>query len=269
MSAMGSGAENEEIILAEAEVRAIVRLLGDVAAMQGSLAEKRTHLMDGICRLIRADMWLWAMMGELDPARNPAHTIFLRNGFSDEEFVAYLKTQEHRDLQWLTAPFFQMLAQSDSQVTRTGRQLDPEDRLSASDLAPLMLQAGVGPVILSGRPTSTGQVSGIFIARRPGREYFSAKEARIAHILLTEVAWLHDESWPKYPRDGISGMTPRQRTVLTLLLQGQPRKLIAADLGISINTLGDYIKEIYRFFDVHSHAELLRRFVEGDGGDTT
>lgn len=252
----------------ENDVRALVRLLGDVAALQGPLAEKRTVLMKGLCELIDAEAWIWTMMGELDPTRNPAHTIFLHGGFSEEQFVAYLRTQEHPDIQWLTAPFVQALADADGQLTRTGRHFDPEDRLSQSSLNDIMIEAGIGPVILAGRPASSGQLSTLVIARRPGREEFSARDVRLAHIVLTEVAWLHDESWPAHPREGISSLSPRLRSVLTLLLQGEGRKQIAARLDISIHTLGGYIKEIYGAFKVHSQAELLRRFVEGDGGDT-
>ncbi|MEZ5326899.1 MAG: hypothetical protein R3F19_17760 [Verrucomicrobiales bacterium] len=204
----------------ETAARAMVRLLGDVASVQGALAEKRRQLMDGLCEIISADRWYWSMVGEIDPNRNPAHTIFLQNGFTDEEFVAYLKTQEHPDIKWMTAPFFEKLAASRGQLTRTGQQLDPENRLAQADILPLMLQAGVGAVILSGRATCTGQMSGIFIARRLGRNLFSPLEARIAHIVLSEVGWLHDGSWPEYPREGISSLSPRLRTVLTLLLQG-------------------------------------------------
>ncbi len=44
-----------EPTLPEADVRAIVRLLGEVAMIRGTLAEAKQHLMDGLCRLIDAD----------------------------------------------------------------------------------------------------------------------------------------------------------------------------------------------------------------------
>jgi DNA-binding NarL/FixJ family response regulator len=60
---------------------------------------------------------------------------------------------------------------------------------------------------------------------------------------------------------------PRLHTVTNLLIPGLVRKQIAADVDLSIRTVNDYAQEIYVRFRVHSQAELIRRFVEGDRGD--
>ncbi len=52
-------------------------------------------------------------------------------------------------------------------------------------------------------------------------------------------------------------LSPRQREVLDLLLTGKNGKQIAADLRLSVHTVNDYIKAIYRRYDVSSRAELL------------
>lgn len=253
--------------LALDDVRQIVRILGSLAVAEGSTKEKRIRLMDGLCEMVQGDCWLWTMMGEIDTKKAPAHTIYLKNGFTNSQFTAYLKAQEHPDLRWMTAPFLEALARSDRQVTRTSAQMNRPEDLQQTDIMDLFVQAGMDQVLLSGRPTRLGQLSVIVIGRRPGQTPFSDRQSRIAHILLSEIPWLHDESWPEHPRDGITRLAPRQRTVLTLLLQGLSRKQIAGELDLSIHTIGDYVKEIYRAFDVHSQSELLRRFVEGDGGD--
>lgn len=70
---------------------------------------------------------------------------------------------------------------------------------------------------------------------------------------------------PTPPDSGGSSISPRQQSVLELLLKGMGRSGIAAELELSPHTVGDHIKEIYRAFEVHSQAELLGRFV-GDSG---
>ena len=62
-------------------------------------------------------------------------------------------------------------------------------------------------------------------------------------------------------------VSPRQRVILNLLLEGQSRKAIARHLAISLNTVQGYIRRIYSFFGVQSHAHLIRRFQQGNGGD--
>lgn len=55
-------------------------------------------------------------------------------------------------------------------------------------------------------------------------------------------------------------LTERESEVLTLLLAGHGRARVAQALGISQNTLGTHIQQIYRKMDVHSRQELLDRY---------
>ena len=47
--------------LAEDDVREIVRLLADVAIVEGTLPEKKRALMTGLQTLVGADGWLWSV----------------------------------------------------------------------------------------------------------------------------------------------------------------------------------------------------------------
>ena len=51
------------------------------------------------------------------------------------------------------------------------------------------------------------------------------------------------------------------------MIEGWSRKQVAHQLGLAENTVHGYVKEIYRHYGVHSHAELVKRFSKGDGGD--
>ncbi|MES9878946.1 MAG: response regulator transcription factor [Candidatus Sedimenticola sp. 1PA] len=53
------------------------------------------------------------------------------------------------------------------------------------------------------------------------------------------------------------GLTPREIDVLTLLAKGYTRNELADMLGISANTGGEYIKKIYRKFNINSRAEAV------------
>ncbi len=79
--------------------------------------------------------------------------------------------------------------------------------------------------------------------------------------------WLHEQGWPDDRGTTVPQLSPRQRITLNLLLEGQSRKEIADQLGISINTVAGYVKDVYKHFHVQSHAELMGRFLHGDGGD--
>lgn len=64
------------------------------------------------------------------------------------------------------------------------------------------------------------------------------------------------------PVQGISqSMSPRTRQTLELLLAGDSEKQIAGKLGLSPHTVHDYVKAVYRRFDVCSRPELLALWI--------
>jgi len=53
------------------------------------------------------------------------------------------------------------------------------------------------------------------------------------------------------------GLTPRQSDVLTLLLKGQPNKLIARELGLSVETVKDHVAAVLRALNVSSRTQAV------------
>jgi DNA-binding NarL/FixJ family response regulator len=54
-------------------------------------------------------------------------------------------------------------------------------------------------------------------------------------------------------------LSEREREVLTLLVNGQSHKMIAAELGLSIHTVGSHIRHIYEKLHVASGTEAVSR----------
>lgn len=79
----------------------------------------------------------------------------------------------------------------------------------------------------------------------------------------------HDNSeGRKNPReDIIKELTPAQVRVYDLLLEGLLEKEVALQLGISIHTVHDHVKAIYRALSVTSRGELISKHWQG--GKTT
>ncbi len=53
------------------------------------------------------------------------------------------------------------------------------------------------------------------------------------------------------------GLTPRQTDVLGLLLQGKPNKLIARELGLSVETVKDHVAAVLRALNVTSRTQAV------------
>ena len=252
--------------LLETDVRAIVRLLGNVIAARGNFSGKRRILMDGLCRLVNADSWAWCM-AEFDPEKPPSFIGFEHGGFDEERFAHYIEAMNHPGHGEITHRSSVELKEKNTHLTRTLRQIDPEMAFENSAIFSAWAKANIGAIILSQRPMVGGGVSGIAVYRAVGEPQFDEREAKITHIILSEVPWLHFTAFPDQASRDITRLYPRHRTVLNLLGDGWPRKKIAAQLGISENTVHGYVKDIYRHFGVHSQSELLARFTAGDGGD--
>jgi hypothetical protein len=57
--------------LGEDDVRSMIRLVGEVAALEGEHAVKKRYLMDGLCVLIDAEIWLWGLYGGPQSSTKP------------------------------------------------------------------------------------------------------------------------------------------------------------------------------------------------------
>lgn len=257
--------ESIDANLDNSDVRSIVRLLGEIIAMRGDINDCRRALMDGLCPLVGADAWLWCM-AEIEPGKALSHSGILHGGFDDERFTWFLKAINHPSLAKANHRAAEQLATEGRHITLGRRRIeDPSAPILSGESGDLWHKAGVGTLMLSLRPMEHGGATGVGLYRNPGGADFNEREIRIAHIVLTEVSWLHYENFPE--KHSLSRLSPRHRTVLNLLCEGWPRKKIAAHLKISENTVHGYAKELFRHFDVHSQAELITRLTKGTGGD--
>lgn len=63
------------------------------------------------------------------------------------------------------------------------------------------------------------------------------------------------------PASEVETLTPREKEVLALLAKGYGYKKIAADLGISINTMRIHLRSVYDKLHVHSRTEATVKFL--------
>lgn len=249
-----------EATLDISDVRAMVRLVGEAASGGASLLNARRHLMEGLRKLIDADCWVWSL-GYLEMDKAPVYVSLQHEGFDEDRFAQFLQAVEHPEMEALTAPFTaEVMSGSRTQVTRLRQEIDPANRLATSPADVLWKAADIYPVMLSAHPLDDKCVSIIGVYRRRDQPLFGERERQIAHILMTEVPWLHAKGWPHDFGVEAPNLPRSRRLVLNLLLEGHGRKQVADKLNLSLHTVSDYIKDIYRTFKVHSQAELMKRF---------
>ncbi len=63
------------------------------------------------------------------------------------------------------------------------------------------------------------------------------------------------------PSENVYQLTPKEKEILTALSGGNSYKLIAAQFGISIDTVRTHIKKIYEKLHVHSQTEAVSKAI--------
>lgn len=246
----------------------MVQLLGDVIALPAGATEKKRHLMEGLCRLIGGDAWAWSRL-HLQEGFAPRQILMLNGGFDEERLAKWAMAIEHPQMKPVTGNLVAEAVAGSRGFTRRDADFVPADWWdSPDDLAfRLWTEANIRSFMLSAWPLPGGGFSGVGIYRNADRPHFNARECRIAHILFSEIPWLHQAGHGEGEGSELVPLPPRQRTVLNLLVQGWTRRGIASEVGISVQTVHGYVKKLFHYFGVHSQPELIARFTSGDGGD--
>jgi DNA-binding CsgD family transcriptional regulator len=128
--------------------------------------------------------------------------------------------------------------------------------------------AGVHHVVwcsqfIPGGPDAT---NGAVFMRAIGRRDFDGREKAVLSAAYAAITPLIGGSLARFAEPSPVDLAPRVRAVLRCLLEGDGDKLIASRLVLSVYTVNQYTKVIYRHFGVNGRAELLARWVRRGWG---
>lgn len=107
-------------------------------------------------------------------------------------------------------------------------------------------------------------VSLITLFRKPGAKPFTETEEKTARLVLQETVWLHREADGFENDQRLPNLFPQEQKVLRHLRSGKPRKEISESMKLSEATVATYTKNIFRKLGVHSHTELMKKFLNGE-----
>lgn len=248
--------------LPESTVRTVVRLIGDVCAIQGGQTEQKRELMNRLTHLIGADSWAWGVARDVEPGEPSVHLSLLHSGFTEETYAAFSHAYLHPGMTQAHTSIVSALRKTGSQVTQLRQEMDPQRISWTPPLGELWRNANIEGVILSLHPTPGKFLNIVGIYRRVDAPLFNTVERDIAHVALGGIPSLHlhesEESFESLPL-----LSPRQRMTLDLLAQGYTRQRIAEHLEISLHTTNDYVKTVFRHLEVRSQSELIAYFRRG------
>lgn len=254
--------------ITEDDFKAVVRILADIACMDATPDEKRIYLMNEIGLLVGTGTWLWGVAPLLEPGKQPVYLFHNSGGIDNDRMAVMLRAIEHPDTGAMTARLAREIGVAEGQITRLRQEVIDDDWFMNSGANAIWREADVGPILFSARRLPGVGISVLAFYRPAAAALFTEREARIAHIVLSQVSWLHQAGLPYTPAKDVPALPPRCRLILNQVVRGRTRKEIAADLGISVHTANDYMKRIFRHFRVRSQVELITRLRAGDHHDS-
>lgn len=254
---------NEDFRLDIADVESIVHLLVSVSEPELglSIADRKRLLADGVRQLIDADVFMWnTAVAEAESVEHAGAICVIDGGWNSPE-------QKFKVVSALHDPEFGMVVNKGilSLERRgpcyTGRREDFIDEETWERLGLEIRLAGLPHCMLCVYPLSPPSFSAIGFYRVTGKPPFSIRDRSIVEVVFGEVEWLHRHGVNVEAGRKSLRLSPRERQVLVYLLQGMSLKEIAVAGKLSKHTIGDYVKNVYKQFGVHSRGELQAIFL--------
>jgi len=252
--------------LDEAGLTQALHLLSEALAPDDGRAARCRRVMDGLCGLIDADAWFWPR-SRIPAGGAPVNLDFLYGGALNAEGFARL-TERALEATGIPSehPPMRKLHGGGVHFTAGRRQMVDDDTWRSDPTMAPLRRAGFDELLYSWLPLNIRQsgtlLSGGVFLRAKGKPAFEPRHGRLVHLVLAECASLHLDGLDHVDETPLAELTPRQRTVLAQLVDGHAVPQTAAHLGLSVHTVNDHVKAIYRHFDVQSRAELMSRLLQ-------
>lgn len=109
--------------------------------------------------------------------------------------------------------------------------------------------------------TADGDMQCLIIYRDKLKRRFTQAERNRLRVFMESIQPLVGGALAGFREIRPTDLPPRVREVLACILEGDSDKQIAKRLQISLYTVQQYTKQIYRFFQVEGRSELLSRWI--------
>jgi DNA-binding CsgD family transcriptional regulator len=243
------------------DVRALLRLLGELRELGDQPPQWRRHLLARLARLCGTRAGLAGEVAVVgDPRGRAGVTVVHRE---EQGVAADEERRFEEDVVWNTHGPNDAIAGSWSRYglrfTAARRQLVADRVWYRSTVANERFRPfDCDDFIVAMTPVpGLRTIASIKLFRPWGDRRFGERERLLVELLTDELArdWAETEA----PAPGDPRLSRRQGEVLSLLAAGASEKEVASALNLSTHTVHDYAKALHRAFGVRSRSELLAR----------
>lgn len=242
------------------DVRQMLRLMNELHETHPR--NRIEHMLEALCPLLGAQVATWVEAKTLEGENCPRFVAAVGRGWLDKDgqdaFAHYMKGDHAVD------PFLRAMAQLPGKhVTRGRVQVVADAQWYRCDyVADYRKTAKVDHNVATFiRVGPNGGALATQLLRAWGEKPFDRRERLLLHLFHSELGWMYEPIVRAGEHRDAAALSPRQRQVLALLLDGHSEKQVAARLRLKPPTVHEYVTSLYKKMKVTSRSELLARFV--------
>jgi DNA-binding CsgD family transcriptional regulator len=247
-------------LLSDSDVRAAIRLVSDVAASTESITQRKRYLAAVLCELTGADSWMWVVSAITDD-EVPAVYNRVYGGLSRELAAAIAATIHEPEPEPVVATAMGSIARNEPVTVLRQDFVDDRTYFGHPAIQKLFRAERLEQSIYTFIPVREHAViQGVAMHRVRDRRPFTEREKLLVHSVLMAMPWFHSVGVADQSSGRLVDLSSRERMFLDLLMDDLSPRELAKCLGLSVHTVNDYTKTLYRRMGVNSRPELVARF---------
>lgn len=256
--------------LRAADVRDLIRLVGECRDLGDDRLAWRRHLLGGLAGMVGADMALTGEMAGCRALKNVDLGVHFwwPHGLEPPPFWPAHIARFRRDGGYspVLTDYHRLNGDAPGRALARRDFVADRDWYRSHDFLNVQNVLGVDHTLFCFRPIAASppaadEHTGIVLTRLAGRPDFAPRDRTIVRETHAAIAPLVGGALARFVEPAPSDLPPRTRQVLACLLEGEGDKQIALRLGLSPHTVNQHTKAIYRHFGVQGRAELLARWI--------
>ncbi len=244
------------------DIRGVYRLVSECRDLGADLTAWQKHLLHGLCGTLRAQVGISGNMrsfGTGDAESLGSVRIGWRDAEAEQLWLDYASNVPVER----TPEYPALIGADDRLVTRTRDQLwGREAWYRSRTFNERHKRVGIDDYIISIQRLPFADLwHSLWIHRAADEPPFTRREWWLVRCVHEEIGRLLGNALASAAEPKLTDMTPRQREVLNVVLEGLAEKEAASQLGVSRATVHEHILAIYRHYKVSSRAELMALFI--------
>ena len=226
-----------------------------------NICERRRYFLDSFIKLIDGANYIW-YESEFDPTmtKGPRALNVLTNFSTFQQQLFFEAANDPKLTDPYMVPLITYHIQQQGNCYLRYEFLSDDDWYNSEYTQKYYKVGNVDHPITFTVDQEGNQHCGILLYRQWESTPFNEEDRDFIRDVFSRLPWLFCEE-TKIDKNLYSKLTPRQHKALLFITDGYGKKELAEHFGISENSANEYIKNIYKTFNVKSYGELMKMFM--------